>query len=163
MTRLIFIFSLAALLASCSMAVPLNKESLKELPPDDGDRLYTLIYFVGVHQSDVRRAVILDADGDGFNFLPEVEDFNYEILQDISLNEAVYEAEIFFHHVGVTGYNKARILERTGRTIGYEFRPTYHKEFMGVEDLLKVSYGLHKDMNVSIHIRLKASLKRLVY
>ncbi len=145
------------------MAIPLHKELLKEIPEDDGDSTYKLIYFVGVHQADVRRAVILDLDDDDFDFHPEVEDFNYEILQNVSLPEAIYESEIFFQNEGVAGYKKNRIIDPEGQLVGYELRPTYYEAFMGVEDLLVMSYKLHKDKTISINIRLRASLKRLVY
>lgn len=162
MKRLAFIAFSCILLASCA-GTPLKVVQLQSIP-EKREPLFTLIYFVGTERYDVRRAVILDLEGDGYEFRPEVKDFEYEILQSISIPESLYEAEVFFQHQGIRGYSKSAILLPGGKVAGYELRPLYKKEFMGIKDLLKTSYYLDsKSGHIKIRISLRASLKRLVY
>ena len=162
MKRALIIAAFFMLMSACASGLPLNVSQLGGLPQEK-EKLYTLIYFVGVDRSDVRRAVILDMEDDEYEFRPEVRDFEYEILQNVSLPESIYETEIFFRHEGVAGYNKSAVLSPEGDTIGYEFRPIYYKEFMGTPDLLKISYRLSKDNTINIDIKVKKSLKQLYY
>jgi len=162
MKRLAFIILTSMLVASCS-GIPLKVEELQRLPGNQG-ATFTLIYFVGTGRYDVRRAVILDLEDDIYEFKPIVEDFEFEILQNITVPEAIYEAELFFRHQGVKGYSSSAIILPGGNLAGYELRPLYNKKFMGVEDLLKMSYNLNsKTAIIGIDISLRASLKRLVY
>ena len=149
-------------LASCS-GVPLKLNELKEVPKKKEER-YTLIYFVGTEHRDIRRAVVLDIEDDAYRFKLTVEDFQYEILQTIDILESLYEAEIFFRHEGTEGYKKSAILSPEGYVVGYELRPMFVKDFMGVEDLMDLSYKLNeKTGEISIKIKLRASLSRIVY
>lgn len=150
------------LLSACSPGLQLNTTVLEQLPRET-EPLYTLIYFVGIDHSDVRRAVILDLEEDDYLFRPEVIDFQYEILQNVSLPESIYETEVFFRQEGVAGYNKASVHSPDGQLIGYELRPLYSEEFMGIPDLLNMSYFLQKDNSIRIKIQIKKSLKRLLY
>lgn len=155
-----------AALALCSCAptialnvAPLEKESTKEVKGD-----FTLIYFVGTQKNDIRRAVILDAEGDEFEFLPDVRDFEYEILQNVSIGEAIYEARIFFKHernVTTIGYYK--ILSPDGRLIGMEMRPGYRKEIYGDTDILDIDYAVNEHRQVLIDIDIKSGLVRRLF
>ena len=92
------------------------------------------------------------------------EDFQYEILQSIDIGESLYEAEIFFRHEGSKGYKSSAIKTPDGQIAGYEIRPKFDKEFMGVEDLMQLTYHLNeKTGEIKVKIRLRASIKRLVY
>lgn len=154
---------MAMLLASCATSISLKTDPLEE-PPKDDERIFTLIYFVGTDKSDIRRAVILDVEGDKYTFRPRTEDFQYEILQNISIKESLYEAELFFKYEGNKGYNTSRVLGPDGALIGYELKPLYFEDFKGDEDILNISYSLNPETGlVQIKIKLKASLKRIVY
>ena len=162
MRHLTAIAALLLLLSACATGLPLKTNELETLP-NGMEQLYTLIYFVGVDHSDVRRAVILDMEDDGYEFRPDVIDFQYEILQNVSLPESVYETEVFFRQEGVVGYKKSTILSLDDNIIGYEFRPQYNKNFMGVEDLMNMSYELAEDNTIHINIKVKKSMKKLFY
>jgi len=162
MNRLSLILSVCLLVASCA-GVPLQLED-KDKINDEAGSLYTLIYYLGTERDDIRRAVVLDLEGDRYVFRPGVEDFQYEILQSIDMGESLFEAEVFFRHEGNKGYKKSAIKTPDGHVAGYELRPMFDKEFMGVEDLMDLSYHLNEKTGViKISIKLRASLKRLVY
>jgi hypothetical protein len=162
MKKAALIIMACLLLASCA-GVPLMVNELPNIISRD-DEVFTLIYFVGTERNDIRRAVVLDLEDDAYTIKPDVEAFEYEILQTIDIGESLYEAEIFFRHEGNKGYKKAAIITPDGHVAGYELRPQFEKEFMGVEDLMDLSYELdEKTGNIKIKIKLRASIKRLVY
>lgn len=162
MKKLAIMFLLCALVTSCA-GVPLELQETRKIRDKKG-ALYTLIYYVGTERKDIRRAVILDLEDDKYEFKLDVEDFQYEILQSIDVGESLYEAEIFFRHEGNKGFKKSAIRTPDGYVAGYELRPLFEKEFMGVEDLMQLSYHLNEKTGIiKIKIRLRASIKRLVY
>ncbi len=150
MNRRIFAAALALALFSCAPTVRTEPlESLSGLR----EKL-NLIYYVGTRRDDLGRAVVLDVLGDGYEFVPEVEDYEYEILQDISIGEAVYETRVFFgRYPFITGPVFKRILNEKGFPIGYEIRPRYHPKLFGKEDVLEINY--HSAKNNLVHIRIK--------
>ncbi|HEB02861.1 MAG TPA: hypothetical protein ENI12_06475 [Nitrospirae bacterium] len=137
-----------------------KEQSLPRATPQvSEDILFTLIYYVGISKKDKRRAVILDLDDDGIEFIPTVRDFEYEILQNVSMDEAIYETEIFLGHEGlITNYYFKKVLGLDGSVIGYEIRPTYIQEFYGHPDPLEIEYSF-KRRRVSVSIGLKSKPK----
>ncbi len=130
---------------------------IRPVPQISEDISFTLIYLLGEDSYDKRRAVILDLEGDGIEFIPEVPDFEYEILQNVSIAEAIYEAEIFFgHEAFITNYYFKRVLGLRGTIIGYEIRPTYIERLYGTFDPLKIKYRF-KGRSVSVSIKLGKS------
>ena len=128
-------------------------------PQISEDILFKLIYYVGINRKDKRRAVILDLDDDGIDFIPTVRDFEYEILQNVSMEEATYEAEIFFMQEGIIeDYYFKKIIGPMGNIIGYEIRPTYVYGFYRDPDPLEIKYSLNRQ-RVSVSIDLKGELK----
>lgn len=155
----IVLFAASAGLGACvTTGTPLATRDLINAPADDHD--FTLIYYVGVDKGDPRRAVILDMETDGMEFIPAVREFEYEILQNVSMEEALYEAEIFFNHEPqIESYAFKAVLSETGRIMGYELRPYYKEALYGESDILKIEYT-SKRKRVNIEIGLKPSLKR---
>ena len=141
-----------------------NKDDEKEkplprvVPQVSEDTLFTLIYLLGRDKEDQRRAVILDFEDDGVEFIPTVPGYEYEILQSVSISEAIYETEIFFGHQAViTNYYFKRVLGPEGSVIGYEIRPTYVESMYGNFDPLKIEYKF-KRRRVSVSIGLHRGL-----
>ncbi|KKL53494.1 hypothetical protein LCGC14_2274890 [marine sediment metagenome] len=136
---------------------PFEEKPLPRATPQvSEDILFTLIYYVGISRKDKRRAVILDLDDDGIEFIPTVRDFEYEILQNVSMEEAIYETEIFFGHEGlITNYYFKKVVGLDGSVIGYEIRPTYIRQFYGHSDPLDIKYSFNR-RRVSVFIRLKS-------
>ncbi len=137
----------------------IEEEPLPRVTPKvSEDTLFTLIYYVGISKKDKRRAVILDLDDDGIEFIPTVRDFEYEILQNVSMEEAIYETEIFFGHEGlITNYYFKKVIGLDGSVIGYEIRPTYFKQFYGQPDPLDIKYSFNRQ-RVRVSIGLKGKL-----
>ena len=116
------------------------------------DTMFTLIYYVGVNRNDRRRAVVLDREDDDIEFIPTVRDFEYEILQNVTIPEAVYEAEIFFGNESVIyDYYFREVRGTDGQPIGYELRPVYYEDFFGYIDPLDISYQVNRK-RVSVDI-----------
>lgn len=178
--KLIFPLLAIAFLAACTGGQSLRTEILKHETPaikaDDKnpakenlrrpvpilseDVLFTLIYFVGLDKDDKVRAVILDLEDDDIDFIPTVPDFEYEILQNVSIREAIYETEIFFSHERVIiDYYFQKIISPVGRTIGYEIRPVYQQGYYGYEDPIITKYKFNRQ-RVNIIIKLRLGLRR---
>jgi hypothetical protein len=103
---------------------------------------------------------ILDRQGDEFEFIPKVKDFEYEILQDVPMKEALYEAQVFFRERPfIMEPIFERIFDDDNVTIGYEIRPLYHKSIFGQRDALAITYRLMEDNEIQIRIALKAGLR----
>lgn len=117
---------------------------------------FTLIYYVGLKHGDIRNAVILDIEGDDYEFIPTVKDFQYEILQNITVGEALYETKVFFSEnediIGVV-YNE--IFAPDGSVIGLELRPLYYPDIRGDEDILDIGFTMSKKKSVKVSIDFK--------
>jgi len=136
-----------------------EKRKKRVRPKISSDTLFTLIYYVGISHNDHRRAVILDIEDDEIEFIPTVRDFEYEILQNVSIPEAVFEAEIFFNHEPVIyDYYFKEVRGLTGKPIGYELRPVYFEDFYGSIDPLDIKYRV-KRRRVSVNIDTYKSLR----
>jgi hypothetical protein len=123
------------------------------LPDVSEDVSFTLIYYVGISKRDNRRAVILDREDDSIEFIPTVRDFEYEILQNVSLEEAVYEAELFMEHeMIIYDYYFKKVLGPSGIIIGYEMRPVYVPWFYDTIDPVLIEYKYKRRM-VSVFIK----------
>jgi hypothetical protein len=156
MKRFLALLILSLILGGC-FGGPLVTKIMKD-PPIGDERIYTLIYFVGVDRNDIKRAVILDLEGDKYNFSPRLRDFEYEILQNVTINEAIYESELFYRYEEViTGYLFVELFTTSGDMIGYELRPLYIKQIYGQEDILDVSY-LHSGSKVKVTLGLQEGL-----
>ncbi len=143
------------LLASCS--IKLTTVPVQKMQEDEGQ--FNLIYLVNQKRDDLRNAVILDRLGDEYIFVPDVRDFDYEVLQDISIREATLETDVFFRSFPfITGGTFFGITNRKGDTIGYEFRPYYNPKYYGTPDILDIDYSLKSDGRIYIDIGIKYNL-----
>jgi hypothetical protein len=149
---------LSLTLVSC--ATPLQTMSVQRVSDDEGR--FNLIYLVGVKSNDVRNAVVLDRLGDEYEFVPEVRDFDYEILQDISIQEALLESDVFFRSFPfITGADLHGIADKDGNIIGYELKPFYNVKYYGVENVLNIDYTVKSDNLIAIDIGIKFGLVAL--
>jgi hypothetical protein len=154
----IIIVSAFVLLACAPMGKPVDSLLVDDI--SDAQGLYTLIYYLGTKPKDVRYAIVLDRQGDAYEFIPKVKDFEYEILQDVPVREALYEAQVFFRERPfLMGPLFERIFDDDNVTIGYEIRPLYHKSIFGQKDVLAVTYRLMEDNEIQVRIALKPGLR----
>jgi hypothetical protein len=154
----VILLSAFVLMACAPVGKPVDSLLVDDI--SDAQGLYTLIYYLGTKPKDVRYAIVLDRQGDQYEFIPKVKDFEYEILQDIPMKEALYEAKVFFQD---RPFLMEPILERifddNNVTIGYEIRPLYHKSIFGQKDVLAITYRLMEDNEIQVRIALKPGLR----
>jgi hypothetical protein len=156
---LLILLILPAVLAGCVTA--LKTAPAKQISEEKGQ--FNLIYLVSSKRDDVRNAIVLDRLGDEYRFVPDVRDFDYEILQDISIDEAVNEANIFFRSFPYTvGGDVKSINDNEGNIVGYEFRPYYDIKLYGILDILDIDYTTKADKRVYIDIAVKLNLIRRI-
>lgn len=119
---------------------------------------YFTVIFSGRHyHEELNAIVIMDLDGDHYLLEPKARRVDYEILTGLSLREAVMESEPFFVlHAEYSGRKLLNsIISPEGMIIGYELRPLYNKDYIGVEDVLISEYVLQKGGKVIFTAREK--------
>ena len=125
---------------------------------------FTLILYGGGHFRDVESLALLDLEGDLYTFEPYAPDFDFRTIKGLSAKDAIERAESFLSsHYGFRRTVLSRILDSSGKTIGYEVRPLYYPLTFGVSDVLDVDYALRKDGKVRIHIHLKPPVERQLF
>lgn len=158
--------ALAALMLCLGAAGCAPRASLPTAPAidvEESDDAFTLIYFVGTDREDMRRAVILDLEDDEYTIQPEIDDLEYEILVNVSMGEAVYEAGVFYSQEPyIARFTRSAILAPDGeQVIGYELRPLYDPAFYGTDDILDIAYSLNvKRRIIALHVDIKRGLSK---
>ncbi|MBI5026737.1 MAG: hypothetical protein HZC12_08465 [Nitrospirae bacterium] len=137
----------------------LKTEAMKDT---DITGVFTLILYGGRHSDDIETIVILDKEGDRYDFEPYAPEYDYKIKRGISDREALDEAERFVSwHPSFHRSQLSRIIDEKGNTIGYELRPLYMPLTFGVSDVLDVDYRI-KDGKVIITIKLIPSVEKML-
>ncbi len=115
---------------------------------------YTLLLY-GCHYPDqIDNVAILVADNSRYPV--EIYDLatSFKVKKNVPAQGAVTEADEFvrcsFHKIRQTRISK--ILDDSGGTLGYEFRPLYDVTEFGTPDVLMINYSL-KDGKVRAYIR----------
>ena len=115
---------------------------------------FTLILYGGRHINDLETLVILDKEGDQYEFEPYAPEFDYKVKKGVTAGDALSEAKKFVSfHNAFWRSQLSRILDEKGNIIGYELRPLYRPFVYGRDDLLEVYYRV-KDGKVIAFIRL---------
>jgi hypothetical protein len=115
---------------------------------------YTLLLY-GCHYPDQIDNVAILVD-ENSRYPVEIYDLNtsFKVKKGVPAQQAVMEADEFvrcsFHKVWQTQIS--RILDDSGGTVGYEFRPLYNVTEFGAPDVLMIGYSL-KDGKVRAYIR----------
>ncbi|MBI5204023.1 MAG: hypothetical protein HZA11_03805 [Nitrospirae bacterium] len=157
---LIFLFAAASgITASPSFAA---ETALKTRPAKAADitGVFTLILYGGRHSSDIETIAVFDLEGDRYTFEPYAPEFDYRIKKGLSVKEALHDAETFIsRHRSFRSAQLRRIMDRKGKTIGYELRPLYLPLDFGVSDVLDVTYWL-REGKVKVVIKLLHSVEK---
>ncbi len=158
------------LLAILSLAVfgvfPAEGKSLvtEEATSIDVPGTFTLILYGGGHSRDVESLALLDLEGDLYTLEPYAPEFDYRIIKGLSARDAIGRAESFLSsRYAFRRTVLSRILDSSGKTIGFEVRPLYDPLTFGLTDVLDVDYAPRKDGTVRVHIRLWPSVQRQLY
>jgi hypothetical protein len=146
------------LLASCAGGRYLRAEPFRDRGEISG-RL-TAIFYGGTSSSDLETAVILDMEGDGYEFVPRAPEFDYTVEKGLSPEEALHRAGYFldWHPAFMAVYMK-KVLAPDGAVIGYELRPLYRPFIHGLADVMDILYLLREDGTVSVYIRLRPEVE----
>jgi hypothetical protein len=115
---------------------------------------YTLLLY-GCHYPDqIDNVAILVADNSRYPLEIYDLDTSFKVKKGVPAQQAVAEADEFvrcgFHRIWQTQISK--ILDNSGGTMGYEFRPLYDVPEFGTPDVLMINYSL-KDGKVRAYIR----------
>jgi hypothetical protein len=158
------------LLAILSLVVfgvfPAEGKSLTavEVTAVDVPGTFTLILYGGRHFKDVESVAILDLEGDQYTIEPYAPEFDYRIIRGLSANDALERAGTFLgSQYAFRRTVLSRILDNSGKTIGYEVRPFYSPLSFGLTDVLDVDYALRNDGKVRVYIHLKQSVERQLF
>ena len=115
---------------------------------------FTLILYEGRHINDLETIVILDKEGDQYEFEPYAPEYDYKVKKGVTAGDALSEAKKFVSfHNAFWRSQLSKIPDEKGTTIGYELRPLYRPFVYGRDDLLEVYYRV-KDGKVIAFIRL---------
>jgi hypothetical protein len=125
---------------------------------------FTLILYGGRHFRDVEALAILDLEGDQYTIEPYAPEFDYRIIRGLSAKDALERAEAFLgSHYAFRRAALSKILDDSGKTIGYEVRPFYSPLSFGLTDVLDVDYALRTDGKVRAYIHLKPQVERQLF
>jgi hypothetical protein len=152
-TIMISLMSLLLLLTTVSLA---HAKYLKteEVKAEEVTGSFTLILYGGRHSNDLETIVILDKEGDQYEFEPYAPEFDYKMKKGVSAGDALNEAKRFVSfHNAFWRTQLSRILDEKGNVIGYEVRPLYRSFVYSRDNLLEVYYKV-KDGKVIAYIKL---------
>lgn len=159
---LLFIATSSIIIINDSFAIerPLDTENVKSI---DVTGTFTLIFYGGRYSNDFETVAFLDLEGDDYTFEPYAPEFDYRVKKGVPAKEAFKEAEQFVsQHPDFSRSLLSRILDKKGKTIGYELRPLYYPLRFGVSDILDIDYWI-KDGKIKIIIRLIPSVERQLF
>ena len=134
----------------------------EEANPEDISGTYTLLLYGARFSDDLETVAILDPEGDKYHFDIYAPDFDYKVKKGVPAKDALAEAQKFvsFHNAFFKSI-LSRILDKDGKTIGYELRPLYNPVVYGISDVLDVHYFLKESGRIKVFIKLEPSIERL--
>jgi hypothetical protein len=131
------------LLGSCVSGVQLRAKYVEDTSEISGK--YSLILYGGGSYEELDTIAVLDLEGDGYEVSPYAPEFKYKVLKGLEAETAIGKAGHFvsLHPEFMRAY-VSEIMDESGSTIGYEFRPLYLPFNYGISDLLYVNYLLEE-------------------
>jgi hypothetical protein len=106
---------------------------------------YSLILYGGTYGDDLETVAILAKDSP-YTIVPYAPEFDYKIIKHIPAKDALAEAFSFTsRHPDFSRAQIARIVDSSGRVIGYEIRPLYRAFTYGSPDVLYTYYWREGD------------------
>lgn len=157
------IMAIAALLILATDSVAFGGSLRTEAATAPDTRTYTLILFGNRYFKDIENVAFLDVEGDGYLLEPYAPEFDYRVIKNLSAREAIEKAERFVSsHYDFWHSELSRILDNSGKTLGYELRPLYRPLAFGIVDVMDIDYALKGD-RVRIYIHLKPKIDRHIF
>jgi len=153
-TLMLTLMPLLLLLVCVSFADAARYLKTVEAKDQEVTGTFTLILYGGRHINDLETLVILDKEGDPYEFEPYAPEYDYKVKKGVSAGDALSEAKKFVSfHNAFWRSQLSKILDEKGTIIGFELRPLYRPFVYGRDDLLEVYYRV-KDGKVIAFIRL---------
>ena len=107
---------------------------------------YSLILYGGTFGNDLGAVAILAKEDTPYTVLPYAPEFDYKIIKHMPAKEALAEAFSFTsRHPDFYRSQITRIVDSSGRVIGYEIRPLYRTFTYGDPDVLYTYYWREGD------------------
>lgn len=126
--------------------------------------LYTLIlYRSGASLGDLKTVAFLAAEEDGYSWEPYAPVYECTVTPHVSGQKAFQIALKFIRSNSLyENYQIRRILDQTGKTIGYEVRPLYDSAAFGLSDIMTISYLLTEGGIIQIYIDLLETVRKQI-
>jgi len=126
--------------------------------------LYTLIlYRSGASIGDLKSVAFLASEEEEYLWEPYAPSFEYTVTRHVSGQKAFQNALRFIRTSShYEDHQIKRILDQTGKTIGYEVRPLFDLTAFGVRDIMTISYLLKESRIIEIYIDLLETVKKQV-
>jgi hypothetical protein len=149
--RLIVLLAATSVLQSCVTGIQLKTTSADRSAISG---TYTLLLYGCHYPEQIDNVAILVADNSKYPLDIYDLDTSFKVKKGVPGQQAVAEADEFvrcsFHKIWQTRTSK--LLDDSGRTMGYEIRPLYDVTEFGTPDVLMINYSL-KDEKVRAYIR----------
>ena len=150
----------AVLALFCSVVVTACGLSLKhEIRTEDASEkeiagTYSLVLYGGPSVNNLATVAILGKEDSPYTIVPYTPEFDYKVIKHVPAKEALAGAFSFIsRHRDFSRAQFARIVDSSGKVIGYEIRPLYMSFTFGAPDLLDIYYWRNGD-KVFVKMRL---------
>lgn len=125
---------------------------------------FTLILYGGRYYRDAESLALLDLEGDPYTLEPYAPEFDYIVVRGLPAQDALARAEHFLNsQYAFRRSLLSRILDSSGKTIGYELKPFYDPLTFGITDVLDVEYVPRQDGKVRVYIRLDPAVQGHIF
>jgi hypothetical protein len=140
------------MLVSCASSSNLRTAFLKDMPDTDA-RVDLILYSAPGDEAQLKIAV-LDITEDAHRLEPFAPSFNYEIIKDLSTDDALERAESFL--AKLNGYSHMELREvftRDGTLVAFEAKPVYEPFLYPTTDITDTSYYISENGVVKFIVR----------
>lgn len=102
---------------------------------------YSLILYGGIYARALETVAILADEDSPYTIEPYAPEYDYRIIKHLPAKEAIAVAYSYIsRNPNFSGAQTARIIDSTGRLIGYEIRPLYLTFTLAAPDIVDIHY-----------------------
>ncbi len=148
----VLVLFLTVMVTSCG---PLLKQEIRTEDASEKEiaGTYSLILYGGTYGNELATVAILAKEDSPYTIVPDAPEFDYKIIKHLTAKEALAEAfSVTSRNPDFSRAQLARIVDSSGRIIGYEIRPLYRPFTYGATDVLYINYWRKHD---KIYVRMR--------